>query len=213
MNRIFIVGGDGLAREVYSYIDRMMQAGEKIQFGGFLGHNGYDNPENYKEYKELYVCDVDGFVFEENDCAVIGVAKPAIRKSIYTYLKNRGVKMPNIIDPSCILFPHSELGDGNILAIRTLISTNVHIGNGNLFNGGVEVGHDAIIGDFNFISPNVRVLGNVKVGSENIIATSSVLLPKSRIGNENTIVPVSVVYKGCGNNCYMSGNPAVKVNN
>ena len=30
------------------------------------------------------------------------------------------------------------------------------------------------------------------------------------IGDNNIIAPLSAVYKGCKNNCYMSGNPALK---
>ena len=33
----------------------------------------------------------------------------------------------------------------------------------------------------------------------------------SKIGDNNKIAPLSAVYKGCKNNCYMAGNPALKI--
>ena len=74
----------------------------------------------------------------------------------------------------------------------------------------VNVGHDAEIGDYNFFGPRSQILGNVKVGNSNQIGANTILLPKAKIGDNNIIAPLSAVYKGCKNNCYMSGNPALK---
>ena len=55
------------------------------------------------------------------------------------------------------------------------------------------------------------MLGNVKVGNNNTIGANVILLPNSKVGNNNDIAPLSAVYKGCKNNCYMQGNPALKI--
>ena len=80
-----------------------------------------------------------------------------------------------------------------------------------MFNGDIIVGHDCKIGNFNFFGPRSTILGSVKIGDCNTIGTSSVLLPSCKIGNNNKIAPLSAVYKGCRDNCYMIGNPAMKV--
>ena len=74
----------------------------------------------------------------------------------------------------------------------------------------MNVGHDAEIGDFNVIAPRTTILGGVKIGDFNSIGTNAVLLPHAKIGNSNKIAPLSAVYRGCKDNCYMIGNPALK---
>ena len=92
-----------------------------------------------------------------------------------------------------------------------LVSERKYIGNCNVFNGNVILGHDATIGDYNFFGPASQILGNVKIGNQNQIGANSILLPNVKIGNNSKIAPISAVYKGCKNNCYLLGNPAVKV--
>ena len=206
MKNIYIVGGNGFARECYSYIQRMAEYDKDIHFAGFLGEGGYK--ADLKDFSSQWICDVADFQFKENDYAVIGSGNPEIRERIYKYLKSKGVKFFTVIDPSVIIFPHSEIGEANIFTISCVVSSEVKIGCGNLFNGHIGLGHDVEVGDFNFFGPNSHLLGGVKIGNMNSIGTSSVLLPHSAIGDNNKIAPLSAVYKGCKNNCYMIGNPA-----
>lgn len=37
------------------------------------------------------------------------------------------------------------------------------------------------------------------------------LLLEAKIGNNNKIAPLSCIYKGCGDNSYMLGNPVLKI--
>ena len=41
MKTIYVVGGNGFAKECYNYIRILSEKTHEIQFGGFLGHNGY----------------------------------------------------------------------------------------------------------------------------------------------------------------------------
>ena len=97
------------------------------------------------------------------------------------------------------------------MILSASLTSNINIGNCNVFNGDIIVGHDVEIGDFNFFGPRSQILGNVKVGSSNQIGINAILLPKSKIGNNNKIAPLSAIYKGCKDNCYMLGNPALKI--
>lgn len=51
----------------------------------------------------------------------------------------------------------------------------------------------------------------MQIGDSNSIGTNALVLPHSKIGNNNKIAPLSAVYKGCKDNCYMVGNPALKI--
>ena len=209
MKKIFIVGGDGFARECYVLLKTFSNYNKEFTFGGFLGHGGYGHTVNYKTYQYLYIGEVSEYTFNENDYVVIGAGYPNLRKKIYTELKERNVKFYNLISSSSLISNSVEVGEANII-LASSCTANINIGNGNVFNGDVIVGHDVEIGDFNFFGPRSQILGNVKVGNSNQVGANTILLPKSKIGDNNIIAPLSAIYKGCKNNCYMSGNPALK---
>ena len=206
MKNIYIVGGNGFARECYTYIQRMTEKDPEINFAGFLGEGGYK--ANLMAFASRWICDVSEFQFKQNDYAVIGSGYPKIRKRIYEYLKTQNVKFFTVIDPSVIIFPNVQIGEANIFTLNNVISSYCSIGNGNLINNFTIFGHDVHIGDFNFVAPNVQLLGGSSIEDLNSIGTSSVLLPHAKIGNNNKIAPLSAVYKGCGDDCCLVGNPA-----
>lgn len=209
MKKVFIVGGDGFARECYNHLSVMKSYDPSVEFAGFLGHGGYGHTVDYKHLQKFYLGEESDHVFKDDEYAVIGAGYPNLRRKIYNDLKKRNVRFLNII--CAPLDPSVHFGEANIFVAPFFSSVNLTIGNGNVFNGAVIVGHDAEIGDFNFFGPRSSVLGAVKIGNDNIIGTNAVILPHAKIGNNNKVAPLSAVYKGCRDNCYMLGNPALKV--
>lgn len=206
---IYIVGGNGFARECYYHLMKMAKKDSSIVFGGFLGHGGYGHTVDYKELQPFYKGEAADHVFTSDEYAVIGAGYPELRAKIYADLKRMNVRFFTI----CVgenLAESIETGEANIF-ISSPLSCNVQIGNNNVFNGEVGIGHDAQIGDCNFFGPRCQVLGGVKIGNFNTIGANTVFLPKVKVGNNNKIAPLSAVYKGCRNQCYMQGNPAVKI--
>lgn len=210
MKTVYIVGGDGFARECYLYLQEELYAGELVNFGGFLGHGGYGHTVDYKGLQHLYKGEVSAYTFKENEYAVIGAGYPKLRQKIYEELKGRHVQFFNIIGPLVYLNSSVKLGEANVITGISTFTADIEIGNGNVFNGDVKIGHDSKIGNFNFFGPRSQALGNVIIGNSNMIGTNTVLLPNCKIGNNNKIAPLSAVYKGCRDNCYMLGNPALK---
>ena len=211
MKNVYVVGGDGFAKECYQHILFMHYNNLEIQFAGFLGHNGYK--VDFGNLNEHFKCDLSEFEFGDDDYAVIGAGMPQLREEIYYDIKRKANAkfLTVILEPYSYLSPLVEVGEGNIFISPCTPSPHVKIGNGNLFNGDVTIAHDVEIGDFNFFGGKTQLLGGVKIGSSNTVGTASVVLPKAKIGNNNKIAPMSCVYKGCKDNCYMQGNPALKV--
>lgn len=208
MKKVFIVGGDGFARECHSNLNVMKRDDPSIEFGGFLGHGGYGHTVNYKHLQEFYLGEESDHTFKEDEYVIIGAGYPDLRRKIYNDLKKRNVRFFNLIlgkYGSSVTF-----GEANI-SLYTSLTVNTKIGDGNVFNGAVIVGHDTEIGDFNFFGSRSSVLGIVKIGNDNTVGTNAVILPHAKIGNNNKVAPLSAVYKGCRDNCYMLGNPALKV--
>ena len=211
MKNVYVVGGDGFAKECYQQILFSKEQDGGVHFGGFLGHNDYK--VDFGNLNEYFAGDLSEFEFGENDYAVIGAGMPDLRKKIYEDIKQKkNSKFYTIaLYPYCYISPLVEVGEGNIFMTPCCPSPHVKIGNGNLFNGDITISHDVEIGDFNFFGGKTQLLGGVKVGDNNQIGTASVILPHAKIGNNNKIAPLSAVYKGCKDNCIMQGNPALKV--
>lgn len=211
MKKIYIVGGDGFARECYLNLLNTEKYGKEIIFGGFLGHGGYGKTVDYKSYQHLYIGEITEHQFDSNDYMIIGAGYPYLRKKIYKDLKMMGLQFYNLISNGVILPKSFEYGEANVFIPPFYSSVNIKIGNCNVFNCNIILGHDATIGDYNFFGPSSQVLGYAQIGNENQIGANCVILPNVKIGDNNKIAPLSAIYKGCKNNCYMSGNPALKV--
>ena len=210
MKKIYIVGGNGFARECYHNIIKMNQYNKEIKFVGFLGHGGYGSSVDYKDLQSYYLGEVSNHIFLEDEFVVIGAGYPNLRIKIYNELKKRNIKFINLLVDDSI--PNNvHIGEANVFAPKFKVSCNITIGNCNVFNSDVIVGHDCNIGDCNFFGPRSQILGTVTVGNGNSIGAGAILLPHCKIGNNNTISPLSAVYKGCKDNCYLHGNPALKV--
>lgn len=212
MKKIYIVGGNGFARECYLYLREIEKEDKNIKFAGFLGHGGYGHTVDYLDLQTYYKGECLEHKFKDDECAIIGAGYPELRKKIYQDLKLLGVKFytltyHSMIDSSTII------GDGNIFIGTNIHSHNIKIGNGNLFNTQIIVGHDVEIGDYNFFGPRTSILGSVKIGDYNQVGANSIFLPHAKVGDNNKFSPLSAIYKGCRNNCYMSGNPALKIGN
>lgn len=208
--RIFVVGGNGFAKECVFHIRCNIEIGENIELGGLVGHNGY--VVDFGALNELFVGDLSEMKFGPDDYCVIGAGYPELRHKIYDDVKKQGGRFINLFTPGIVVPKDIDIGEGNCF-IQTHLNgnTDIHIGNGNLFNTDIVIGHDAKIGDFNFFGPRSQVLGDVKIGNDNIIGASAVLLAHAKIGNHNKVAPLSCVYRGCKNDSYMFGNPAEKV--
>jgi len=207
--KVYIVGGDGFARECYHNVLLMREWAPDVEFAGFLGHGGYGHTVNYKTYQHLYWGEVSDHRFASDEYVVIGAGYPELRRKIYGDLKAQGVQFINLTTSP--LLDSVVIGEANVVVGCGSLSPNVVLGNGNVLNGDVCVGHDVEMRDFNFCGPKSQLLGYVRLGSDNVIGAGSVMLAHAKIGDGNKIAPLSVIYRGCRSNCYMLGNPAVKV--
>ena len=210
MKRVYVVGGNGFARECFNYINDISKRNSDVQFAGFLGHGGYGAAVNYLNLQKFYKGEVLEHKFEDDEYAVIGAGYPALRSKIYYDLKEMGVKFYTLITVNSYINEYVEIGEGNIFNETNITSPHIKIGNANLFNDEIIIGHDVEVGNFNFFGPRSQLLGSVKVGDMNTIGANAVLLPSAKIGSNNKIAPLSAVYKGCRDNCYLLGSPALK---
>ncbi len=204
---VVIIGNAGAARECYWLLREVMRQREDLTFRGFLSFEGYVG-----ELRELAQAEMgtdDDYTIQSDDLLVIGIGSPALRAKVWTKWKQRGGTFMNLIHPACFMPETICMGEGNIITPACSFSCNVAVGSANYFNGGVVVGHDARIGDANYFGTRSMIAGNAVVGSRNSFGVGAVALEKVKIGNGNTIAPGAYIYKGCGDDRLMAGNPAI----
>lgn len=205
MKNIYIIGGEGFALECYTYLMRMKATRTNFVFGGFLGENGFI--PNLGAKQNLFIGDYKHHVFSEKDAVIIGSGNVEIRQKLFEDLDKK-VDFFTLVDPTAIISPDAEIGQGNIFAPFVIVSPQAKIGNANIFNSYSFAAHHIMMGNYNFIAPQAQLLGGAKVNDLNSIGTGAICLPHSKIGNNNKISPLSAVYKGCKDYCTMHGNPA-----
>jgi acetyltransferase-like isoleucine patch superfamily enzyme len=220
MKNIYIVGGNGFAKECVAYINAINAFDKSIKLGGLVGHNGYR--VDFGTLDKFFVGDLRDQKFGQDDYCVIGAGYPELRRKIYDDIVAHGGKFYNLCY-NCsadggryygdTFMPEGfEHGRGNIfISCKLMPNVGITVGNGNVFNGGVIIGHDDKIGDFNFFGARNQILGTVSIGNDNTIGANAILMPHAKIGNNNKVSPLSVVYKGCKDNNTLHGNPALKI--
>ncbi len=205
MKNIIAVGGQGFLKECIYYLSLT----DGVTFKGVLGVDGF--VPQIPQIETLYLGSLEDYTICEGDYFIICTGNVELRQQIFEKIKTKGGSFYTLLYKTQVN-PTVKYGEGNIF-INCTLTVDIEIGKCNLFNNQTLIGHDVKIGDFNFIAPNVQILGGVSIEHFNSIGTSSILLPKCKIGRNNIIAPLSAIYKGCKNNCYIMGNPAQKVGN
>jgi acetyltransferase-like isoleucine patch superfamily enzyme len=209
---VVIIGNSGAARECWWVLDAMLQsdaaAWDGHRFKGFVSWGGYAG-----DLCELgpFLGTDDEYRPERDDRLIIGIGSPKLRRAVYEHYKKCGAAFINLRHPWSEVCPSAVIGEAHIFQRDSTVYCNARVGSANYCNGAVNIAHDAEVGDCNFFGPYTMILGGARVGSDNRFGPRCIVLDKARVGNNNTVAPAGVIYKGCGDNRMMAGNPALDV--
>jgi acetyltransferase-like isoleucine patch superfamily enzyme len=211
MHNLIIIGNSHAGRECYHIFKDMLEHDadlrKSVRFKGFLSHDGYAG--NLGELAPLLLGDDTTYPMEGDDCFAIGIADTGLRRVAYDNFQAKNAAFFTLLSPFAQVSRDIRWGSANIIGHGCAFSCDITIGDANYFNSAVILGHDVRIGNNNFFGPRSTILGSARIGDENSFGAHSVVLERARIGNGNSIAPASVIYKGCGNNRKLAGNPAL----
>jgi sugar O-acyltransferase (sialic acid O-acetyltransferase NeuD family) len=208
MNKIYIIGASGFAKEVYCLLRDI----NTYEIGGFIDKNPIN--KNLKIGDDtIEIIDEDFFLENFKNCFVcIGIGSPKIINIIVNKYKN--YVFPNIIHPSFIGNNKSIFfGIGNVITAGVIFTTNIKIGSFNIFNINMTLGHDSIIGDENVFNPSTNISGNNKIGNSNLFGVGSISLENMEIGDNNIIGASALITKNVNNNGVYMGIPSKLIKN
>lgn len=135
------------------------------------------------------------------------VENTKLRRKLFEMVKNFGLNIPTIIDPTAIVARGTELSEGVYVGKRAVINSGSRIGTSAIINTGAIVEHDCVIGNFSHVSPGSTVCGQVCIGNDSHVGAGSVVRQQINIGNGVLIGAGSVVVKDIPDNVKAYGNP------
>lgn len=202
---LYIVGGGDFGREMETHLDRLPECGRDWRIAGFLD----DNPSSLEGYPSDYrvVGSVSDYQFQSGNLAIIAVATPNVKRSLFDSLR-RKVKLFTFISPDAIIGKFTQIGEGCIIGPRVVIGPNVTLGDAVFVNSGSMIGHDVAIGSFSSLMANNNIAGNCRVGEEVYFASTVTVIPSLSICDGAFIGAGSVVIRDIKERRTVFGNPA-----
>lgn len=203
MKDLIIIGAGGFGREVSWLVERINDVKQEWNLLGFVD----DNPDIQSKIIDKYriigkICDLRNYPDAYTVCCI---ANTAIRKKIVGKVTN---SFATLIDPSAIISPKVEIGEGSVICAGAVITVDIKIGEHNIVDVNSTIGHDAVLEDFVTLYPSVNVSGNTFIKSGAELGTGTQVIQGLTVG-ENTIVGAgAVVNRSLPDNCTAVGVPA-----
>lgn len=196
-DRIYIYGGSGHGAVV---AETAIRSNYKVE--GFID----DNPDNGISFEEFLIRSS-----KEHFAVVVGIGDNATRQTITQKLKNSGVKIATIIDPSAVISPQATIGEGVVIFANSVINARAVIEEGAIINSGVVVEHDCVIGAFSHLAPTVAIAGGSSIGKQCFVGIGAKIINSVKIGDKTTIGAGAVVINDLSSSITAVGVPAKEV--
>lgn len=135
------------------------------------------------------------------------VGNTNIRRRLYKMVKEIGMKIPTIVDPSAVIGKGVTIREGSFIGKRAVVNVGSSVGICAIINTGAILEHDCIIGDFSHISPGAVLCGQVSVGDNSHVGAGSIIRQLIKIGEETLIGAGSVVVNDISSYVKAYGNP------
>lgn len=157
---LIIMGGGGLAREIYDLALVCYRNNPDFIIKGFLS----DGPSNIESMGYPPVLGkVMDYVVQQDDIFFCAIGKVSDRKKTVEYILGQGGQFINLIHPTAIISPSARLGNGIAIKAFCVISSDVIIEDFSFFQSSVIMGHDVHIGKFCQVNSFAFFAGCVRV--------------------------------------------------
>ena len=135
--------------------------------------------------------------------AVGQIKTSAIRRRIYSCLKDLGFSLPTVRSPRAQISAHAFVNEGTIVMNDALINAGANVGVNCIINSKALIEHGVVIGDHCHISTGSIVNGNTSVGSGTFIGSGSVIKEGVSIGQDCLVgMGLPIRHDILSNTCY-----------
>jgi len=192
MKDIIIYGSGGMAREVAELIEDINSLGPCWSIKGFIDDDDEKMGEVIHNYRILGTCEVLRDLTRPVH-VIIAVGDPTAKKQIYEKIMDLNVLFPILIHPTAKVSKSAVIGEGSIIGIDCIVSTDVRLGRHVFLNMRTVVGHDAVIRDFCSCLVNCVIAGGVQMMPCSLMGSGSIIMEKKIIGSRAKISMGSIV--------------------
>lgn len=201
--RLLLIGGGG---HCHSVLDIVLASKEYNEIGIIdnIGGDYLGIPVIGRD-ADLPRLFLDGWTDAFITVGSIGNTK--IRRHLYNMVKEIGLMIPKIIDPTAIVGSGVVVEEGSFLGKRVVINAGSSIGTCAIVNTGAIVEHDCKIGAFAHISPGTVLCGQVSVGDDSHVGAGSTVRQLIKIGDNSLVGVGSVVVEDIPSNVRAYGSP------
>ena len=185
---LILVGGGGFALEIYTYIleEISNQILTDLTIKGVLDKSS--NCEVLEKHPELqYLGDIDEYVREDRDVALIAVGNAIVRRNIAQKLKVICLPLYTYVHSSAYLSSAAKVGGGVFIAPHCIVSAHSRIYDNVALNVYCGVGHGATIGQCSIMSPYSVINGDCELGEAVFLGSRVTLNPKIKVGSFSLI--------------------------
>lgn len=194
-----IIGAGGFGREVYW----SLTPAERIDAVFFVDDEYWDNTNE----KVLPISSFETDKYE----VVVAIADSFHRQRIVNSLPKNTKFFTHIHQSVQILGKDVNIGEGSIICVGSVLTTNIKLGKHSQLNLHTTIGHDCIIGDYFTTAPGVKISGNCIIGERVYFGTNSSVREKINITNDVTVGLNSGVVKHIDEPGVYVGLPSKKI--
>ena len=201
MKNLIIIGAGGYAKSVIDSLDYL-----NYRLVGFID-DIKPKGEEHQGFPILYnnITDIENpeeFVF------FIAIGHNAKRKCWYDRLTERGLSLINVIDPTALISPHAEIGNGNFFGKLSIVNHGSKVGNNCVINTRALIEHGCIIENHVNVSTNATLNGDVNACEGCFIGSGTVINGQVSIGKWSLVGSGAVVIRNVKDNTTVVGIPA-----
>ena len=192
MEDIILYGSGGMAREVVELIEDINKVTPSWNIRGYIDDIKGDCGEVLHGYRILGTGEILKDL-SDTTCIIIAISDPASKESIYEKIKNCRIRFPILIHPSARVAGNARIGEGSVIGIDCIVSTDVTIGRHVFLNMRTVVGHDTVINDFCSCLVNCIIAGGVRIGDCSLLGSGCIIMEKKALGTKCKVSMGSVV--------------------
>lgn len=142
------------------------------------------------------------------DAAIVVVTASIVqRKALFDELRDQGIPLTNVIDPSVQIRANVKMGVGNLIMANGFFATCVTVGDNNFFASHACIEHHSTVGDHCTFGPRTTTSGAVTIDDQVKCGMGVLIEPYLKIGR-NALIP-----SGCVVTAHVPADSVIKMQN
>ncbi len=209
MNKLIIIGGGGMGKEVFYTAKNSIGYGTEFVIKGFLDDNIH-SLDAFIGYPPV-LDTIHNYQPQPDDVFTCSIGNVHTKKKLCEIIKSKGGKFQTLIFNNVQLRENVKIGEGCIIDSYAHIGSDVVIGENCLIQAFACVAHDCIIGDYSRLDVRTLIVGSVIVGNNVTIHTNAVVSHKVVLEDDSTVAAMSFVIRKVKFGTTVMGNPAKRL--